>query len=274
MSNNSFFKSSLYDLHDIIQGSMISYPKEMIIGMLRDLFSRDEFYHYSRDQWGFANTTDHTDLPPGADLPMSAPGSTSDSNAYLSTRLFIGENYRFNSIYYPAILVKSGGGRYVPISINREAGSIKREQILYEDGYGNQTIVQRPVSFVTAGAWEGSIIIDVMTRSLEARDDLVALIAMCFTEIHFDTMYDVGIIIKPISYSGTSETDDRNDKLFRQSLTLDIRTEWRREIPIGNIIDTIFFTATLEDLSRPGSPVPANLTVNTQVSITDMLLNT
>lgn len=274
MSNNSFFKSSLYDIHNLVQASMISYPKEMIIGMLRDLFSRDEFYHYSRDQWGFANTTDHTDLPPGADLPIGAPGSTSDSNAYLSTRLFIGENFRFNNIYYPAILVKSGGGRYVPISINRESGSIKREQILYEDGYGNQTTVQRPVAFVTAGAWEGSIIIDVMTRSLEARDDLVALIAMCFTEIHFDTMYDVGIIIKPISYSGTSETDDRNDKLFRQSLTLDIRTEWKREIPIENIIDTIFFTAILQDLSRPDSPVPANLTINTQVSITDMLINT
>ena len=66
-----------------------------------------------------------------------------------------------------------------------------------------------------------------MSRSLRARDDLVELIGMCFTEVHFETLHQIGIIVKPISVSGTSETDDRNDKLFRQTLTLDIRTEWR-----------------------------------------------
>ena len=273
MSNNNFFKSNLYHIHNIVQGAMISHPKEMIIEILRDLFSKDDYYHYSKDQWGFANTIDHTDLPLGADLPMDAPGSTADSNAYLSSRIFIGENYRFNNIFYPAILVKSGGGRYVPISINRETNSIKTEQILYEDGYGHQSIINRPAAFVTAGAWEGSINIDVITKSLEARDEIVAFIAMCFTEIYFDTMYDIGIIVKPINYSGTSETDDRNDKLFRQSLTLDVRTEWRREIPIKNIIDTIFFTATLEYLANPAKPIPANLTINSTVSIADILLN-
>ncbi len=272
MSTNNFFRSNLFELNNIIQASMLVYPKELIIGVLKDFFSKDAYYHYARDQWGFANTIDHTDLPPGADLPIGAPGSTAESNELLSTRVFIGENYRFNNIFYPAILVKTGGGRYVPISINREQGGIQYEDMAFVDGYGNQTLVKRPVSFITAGVWEGTIIIDVLTRSLRARDDLVELIGMCFTEITFDTLYDVGLIVKPISYSGTSETDDRNDKLFRQSLTLDIRTEWRREIPIENIIDTIFFTATLEDLSRPRSPVPANLTVNTEISISDILL--
>jgi hypothetical protein len=112
-----------------------------------------------------------------------------------------------------------------------------------------------------------------MTRSLRSRDDIAEAVAMCFTEVTFDTLYDVGLIIKPISIGAASESDDRNDKLFRQTLTLDIRTEWRREIPVRNIIDAIFFTSTFEDLSRPGTPVPANLTVNTETSLTDLLLN-
>jgi hypothetical protein len=273
MSTNNLFKSSLFNTYNIIQGSMIAHPKEMIISILRDLFSRDEYYHYSKDQWGFANTTDHTDLPLGADIPINGAGSTADSNAYLSSRIFIGENYRFNNIFYPAILIKSGGGRYVPISINRETGGIKTQPILFEDGYGNQSIINKPIAFVTAGAWEGSIVIDVLTRSLESRDELIAIIAMCFTELHFDTLYDVGLIVKPINYSGTSETDDRNDKLFRQSITLDIRTEWRREIPIGNIIDAIFFTATIENLAVPTAPISPNLIINTEISISDILLN-
>lgn len=272
MSSNNFFQSDLQRIHNIIQSSMLTYPKELIIATLRDFFSKDSYYHYSKDQWGFANTTDHTDLPQGADMP-SGYGSNPDlkNTQNLSTRIFIGENYRYNGIYYPAILVKSNGSKYVPISINREQGGIQYTNIVYEDGYGNETIVTKPQSFITAGAWEGSINIDVLTRSLRARDDLVELVAMCFTEIYFDSLVDVGLVIKPITIGGTSETDDRNDKLFRQSLTLDIRTEWRREIPISNIIDAIFFAVSIQNLSEgviaPASP---NLGINTNVSVNDI----
>lgn len=271
MSSNNFFRSRLNELHNVVQASMISYPKEMVISLLRDYFSKDYMYHYSKDQWGFPNVTDHTNLPLGADLPPEAIGSTADHSEFLPTRLFIGENYRFGNIFYPAILVKSGGGRSVPISINREKGSVQYEDIVYVDGYGNKFPVKRPVSFVTAGVWEGSIIIDILTRSLRARDDLAEAVAMCFTDIEFDTMYDIGIIVKPIQFGAPSETEDRNDKLFRLSLTLEIRTEWRREIPIGNLIDSIIFAVDLEDLARPSAPKPANLTINTEISIADTL---
>ena len=274
MSTNNFSKSDLFPIHNIIQASMLVYPKEIIIATLRDFFSKDSYYHYSKDQWGFANTTDHTDLPPGADLPVGSFGSTAVTNSLLSTRVFIGENYRYDGIYYPAILVKSGGSRYVPISINRERGGVQYEELVFEDGYGNVTIVKKPASFITAGAWEGSIVIDILTRRLRSRDDLVELVGMCFTEVHFDNLHYVGVIIKPISVGAASETDDRNDKLFRQTLTLDIRTEWRREIPVGNLIDAIFFTVDFQDLSAPGHPVAANLTINTDISITDLLINT
>lgn len=267
MSSNNFFKSDLPKIYNIIQASMLVYPKEVIIATLRDFFSHDSYYHYSKDQWGFPNTTDHTDLPPGADLP-SGPGAHPElnPNSILSTRLFIGENYRYDGIFYPAVLVKSGGARYVPISINREQGSVQYEDALFEDGYGNQTVISRPKAFITAGAWEGSIVIDVLTRSLRSRDDLVELIAMCFTEIHFDSLYDVGIIVKPLNIGSPSETDDRNDKLFRQTLTLDIRTEWRREIPIGNLIQAILFSVEFAYLDNPPA---ANLTINTEINVSE-----
>jgi len=273
MSSNNFFRSDLFGIYNIVQASMIVYPKEIVVATLRDFFAHDSYYHFSKDQWGFPNTTDHTDLPPGADLPRG-PGAHPElnPNPVLPTRLFIGENYRYDAIFYPAILVKNGGSRYVPISINRDQGEVKYDNVLFVDGYGNETIVRKPISLVTSGAWEGSIIIDVYSRSLRGRDDLVELIAMCFTEVHFDTLHDIGIIVKPISIGAPSEQDDRNDKLFRQSLTLEIRTEWRREIPIANTIDAILFTATFADLSKPNSPVAANITVNTEVNTADMLL--
>lgn len=253
---------------------MLVYPKEMIISTLRDYFSKDSYYHFSKDQFGFVNTTDHTDLPQGADLPYG-PGSHPElkNTLNLSTRLFIGENYRYDGIYYPAILVKSGGSKYVPVSMNRNQGTIQYENLLFDDGYGHQKLISNPKYLVTAGAWEGSIIIDVLTRSLRSRDDIVEQIAMCFTDIHFDTLSDVGVVVKPISIGSPSETDDRNDKLFRQSLTLDIRTEWRREIPIGNIIETIVFTVNFANLDNPDSPNAANLVIDSEVSLADVLLN-
>ncbi len=267
MSSNDVFKSDLYGLYNLIQASMLVYPKEMIIDLLRNWFDEDSYYHYSKDQWGFPNTTDHTDLPPGADIPSP------NDNSLLSTRLYIGENYRFDGIYYPAILVKSGGMRYVPISINREKGSVKYEDVIYEDGYGNYSTIKRPQSFVTAGVWEGSIIIDIITRSLRSRDDLAQLVGMFFTEVTPETLYDVGIIVKPPQIGAPSESDDRSDKLYRLSMTLDIRTEWRREIPVGNLIDAIFFTVDFQDLQNIDAPVANNLTINSEISITDMLLN-
>lgn len=272
MSSNNLFKTDLFGLYNIVQSSMLVYPKEMIINTLRNFFSQDSYYHYSRDQWGFANTTDHTNLPPGADLPFG-PGSHPEFNTspVLPTRVFIGENYRYDSIYYPAILVKSGGSTYVPISINRDQGTIFYGEQLYEDGYGNETLVRKPLSYITSGIWEGSIIIDVYSRSLRARDDLVELIGMCFAEISFDTLHEVGIIVKPPVIGAPTEADDRNDKLFRQSITLNIRTEWRREIPIGSLIDAILFTVTFGSLTG-NSPPAANLTINTETTIIDMLL--
>lgn len=274
MSSNNIYQSDLYKIHNIVQSSMLVYPKEIIIATLREFFSKDSYYHYSKDQWGFANTTDHTDLPSGADLPYG-PGARPDLNTsnILSTRVFIGEQYRYDGIYYPAILVKGGSGKYLPISINREKGSVQYERIVVEDGYGNQTTINRPSSFITAGIWESNLSIDVLSRSLRARDDLVELIALCFTEINFETLEDIGIIVKPISIGAPSETDDRNDKLFRQSITLDIRTEWRRLIPISSIIDTILFTVTFGDLSRPGSPTAQNLDIVGLTSLTDALIN-
>jgi hypothetical protein len=188
----------------------------------------------------------------------------------LSTRLFIGENYRYDVVYYPAILVKNGGSKSVPISFNRDKYGVWHEDVIYVDGYGNQTNVSRPKYLYTAGAWEGSVVIDVMTRSLRSRDDLVEIIAMTFTELRTEDLIDIGISIRPINIGPPSETDDRNDKLFRQSLTLDCRTEWRREIPISNVVEAILFSADFRDIQGTGIPASPNLRIDTEVTVADV----
>lgn len=270
-TSDNFYKDDLYQYYNIVQNSHLTYIKSTLIWTLRDFFSKSAYFHYSVDNYGFPLITDHTNLPPGADLP-SGYGSRPDLSPTetLTTRLFIGEAYSQKVIFYPAIIVKNAGSKYVPLSATRNSGTVQYEHIIYEDGYGNQTNISRPSTFVTAGSWEGNYSIDVITRSQTSRDSLVSLIAMCFTEVNFDSLVDIGVIIKPITIGSPNETEDRNDKLFRQTLNLEIRSEWRREIPISTLIDAVVFSVEFANLEVPDPIIAQNLTIKTEVNLDDV----
>jgi hypothetical protein len=259
MATGNFFKSDLYSMHNIVQSSMTLYPKELVVATLRDFFSHDTYYHYAHDVWGYPQTPDHTDLPINS-------GYTDD----ITTRLFIGESYRFDVIYYPALIVRHGGSSSVPISINRETAGIKWGNLVFEDSNGNIKTFPTPEHFIFAGAWEGSINIDVMTKDLRARDDLVDLISMLFVDIAFNDLVKAGLVVKGVSSGAPTETDDRNDHIFKQTVTLQIRSEWRRQVPIGNIIEIINMSIEFGRVD-PDGPVATNLTINTTENLTEML---
>jgi hypothetical protein len=260
MATGSLNRSDLPKLHGIVQNSMITYPKEIVIDTLRNFFSQDSYYHYVKDVWGFPNTTDNTDLPLEAGL-----------NDNSSTRLFIGENYRFDGIFYPAILVKHGGARYVPVSINRETGKVQWGFRTFEDGYGNFESLAYPQAFVFNGAWEGSLVIDIMTRSLTSRDQLLELVGIALVQLSFESLRKAGVVVKPPQISAPSEIDDRNDKLFRQTITIDIRTEWEVQKPIGSVLEVINFALEFGRVDVPDAPAAANLTINTDMTILDIM---
>lgn len=264
MTTNNFTKgSNLYNIYNIVQNSMIIFPKEIVIATLRDFFAQDSFYRYEKDKFGYALTPDHTDMDPAA-------GITDDG---ITTRLFIGENYRQDVVFYPAIIVRHGGSSSVPISMNRETSNVQWETKAIEDGYGNIKFYKSPKSFIFAGAWEGSLNIEIQSRSLRTRDDLVELCSLLFTDIAFNALIKSGLLVKKVSAGSPSETDDRNDKLFRTVVTLDIRSEWRREIPISNIVEIITASIEFGRTDILDSPIAPNLTIHMNETFVDFLLN-
>lgn len=267
MSVGNVVRSDLDSIYEIIRNAMIVYPKEIMLASLKDFFAKDSYYHYVKDAWGFALTPDHTDLP--LDAGYKIPGTNILDNT--TTRLFIGENYRFDTIFYPAILIKHGGSKYVPVSINRDTGKVKWSERLFIDGYGNEFIVRNPEHFVFSGAWEGSMIIDVKSRSLRARDDLVQLVSIFFTQIGFELLRRSGVICKPLSVGSPTETEDRNDKLFGQSITIDIRTEWQVNAPITNVLEVINFVMEFGRLGEPNFTTDPNFNISTVSRISDPL---
>ena len=262
MTTNNFYRSDLPGLHYVVQNSMLVYPKEAILAVLKDYFSKDTYYHYVADEWGYNKTPEQTDLPLNAGMYDNS-----------TTRLGIFEANRFDVIFYPCIIVKSAGSKSVPLSMNREESTISWEITPVVDNYGNSTIIKRPKSFIFAGAWEGNLSIDIWTRSPRARDDLTELVSLLFTDIAFKKLVKAGIFVKPISIGSPSEAEDRNDKLFKQSITLDIRSEWRREIPINNFVDVVNFSIDFANLSNPNYVVDPAFSIKLKENTINNFLN-
>src|ERR1017187_9720355 len=109
MGTLNFTKTDLYNLHNYVQQTMISFPKELFIETLRAFFKDDSYYRYQADQYGFPKVPDHTNMPADAGLENN-----------LTTRLFIGEPYRQDMIFYPSLLVRNGGSKSVPLSMSRD----------------------------------------------------------------------------------------------------------------------------------------------------------
>lgn len=260
MGTGNEFKSDLYALYNAVQNTAITHPKEHIIETLKEFFSQDSYYHYQRDQFGFPKTPDHTDLPLDAGLHDSR-----------TTRVFIGEPYRTDIIYYPALLVKHGGLRSHNISLNRERGSVQYEAIKYIDGYGNETTISTPSHFIKAGAWEGSVIIDVVAGSPRTRDELGELCGILFEDLRREELVNSGIVIKSLNISGPSEEEDRNGRLYKCSITLDIYSEWRRHIPINSVVDVISICVDIGNLQTEPAILAENLRISTSIELIDAL---
>jgi len=261
MTTGSFTRSDLNQIHNVVQNTNTNVVKDIIIGILRDEFAKDSYYHYVSDQYGFPYTPDLTDVPLDA-------GFNDDE----TTRIFIGERFRHDVIFYPALLVKMGGVKYVPISINRNKETVKYDVTKVIDGYGNESLFTTPTHYVFAGAWEGSVSVDIWARDSESRDELTNFVMVLLQDIRYEELLRAGVAIRNVSSSGPSETQDRQQEpLYKNSISLEVRMEWRREIPVESMLDAINICVEFGNLGVNPPVISPNLTINTQVQLIDEL---
>jgi len=236
------------------------HSKELILFSLRDFFAQDTFYRYVTDHYGYPKVVDVTDLPLEA-------GINDDS----TTRICIQEAFKMEPDFYPALIVKSGSFNSIPISLNRETSCVQWDDLIFQDGYGNIKTFRTPIHFIFAGAWEGTINIDILARDMRSRDDLVDLTSIYFVDVAFNELVKEGIVVLNVSTSGPTDTDDRNHRLFKDTVNLKIRTEWRRHVPIENIIEII--NAAIEFGQVDEEIIAPNLTINTEQTLQEILNN-
>lgn len=259
--SGGFFSSNLFSLYNVVQNTQILYPKELIISTLREYFGKDTKYHYVADEWGFPKIPDHTNLNPKAGLQDD-----------LATRIYIGQEAKFDIRFYPAVLVKNTKTSHSPISFNQEEDCIEYENLLFTDGYGNYTYIKSPAYFIYAGSWDLGFDIDVLTEGPQDRATIVEAICILFQMLERNNLTDAGLFIKSVSVGGESFETYQNDNIYKQTISLDCRGEFRRKIPITNIIDSISICIEIGHYSQDTFIPDPNLQINLDLDLTNTVL--
>lgn len=217
--------SNFFSDNYIIQQACITHPKNLIIDVLRKYFKNDSVYTYRCDEFGFPLTPDLTGM---------------DFDSEDTTRILISDAYRYEVNFYPAIIIKSSGGSYKPISFNQEH-TLKHRKSVVQNLYGAFETITIPTHRVYAGAWELNYEVEIYSKSHTELEELVDIISLLFQYVSWNELRANGLFIKNISIGGESSEPYANDYIYSQNISLPVRTEWRVEIPIEDLIEKLVF---------------------------------
>jgi hypothetical protein len=219
--------SDLFELADFVRQTAVAQGKNLLIDSLREHFKQDTIYRYGTDAFGFPLTPDLTDLPP-------------DIEETRTTRIFVGDIFRYDKRYLPSITVRQTSGRYYAVSFNQE-GTTRYRVDLVLDGYGNRSLIKVPTHKVFAGGWDQTFEITVAAESTLDREELSDIVSSYLIGVARQPLQESGLFVKTVSYGGEREEDWANDKIYMQPVTVETFSEWRREIPLDNLVETINF---------------------------------
>lgn len=206
-------------VHEIAQNYLLEHPivettaydaiKDTILRVLREMFSRHPEYTYVADpDRGF----DYPDLD--------------------KTRISIWQAYPYETLFLPCLTLGMSSFKRRPVSFNQNIGTVDylhdEQGVIVRNEFGHPI----PNYFEYAGAWDSSISINVNAQSPWDRDLIADFVTVNFVHLYRDWLYTRGIHVKDVSNGGESETDFRNQHIYKVTTSLELYTEWTHRIPI------------------------------------------
>jgi hypothetical protein len=253
-----YVASDIFNLERVVQQTGMLQTKNILIDTLRDVFSRDRHFKYVSDVFGFPKTPSHLGLDSDAGL---------DDNE--TTRIFIGSTYRYDIKFNPSIIIKNTGSKYTPISFNQNLLNVIYRVEVIMDGYGNQTSINTPAFHTLVGAWDQTYEVKIISENEVDREELFDIVQIALMSTRRLDLQKAGVFIRGMSSSGEAEQKYSNDYLYTAALNLDIRTEFKINIPISNLVERIGLCLAFKTLD---SDVEADaLAVNQTITHADLL---
>ena len=236
------FSNFFADNH-IIQQVAIVHPKSLLIDSLRKTFRTDSIFTYRSDEYGFPLTADLT-------------GKEIDSES--TTKILISDLYRYEVKFFPAIVVRSSGGAYKPISFNQN-GTIKYRTDEVVNDYGASKIIRTPTHRVYTGRWELNFDIQIYSESHSELEELVDIVSIALQYSLWNELRANGLFIRTLNIGAESAEAYANDYVYNQTISIGTNSEWRVEIPIENIVEKIVFRFDTVRHAIPGAKTKADV---------------
>jgi len=235
--------SNFFSDHNIIQNVAIVQPKNLLISAMRDIFRADSIFTYRDDKYGYPLTPNLTGM---------------DVDSVLTTKILISDVYRYEVKFFPAIVVKSNGGTYKPLSFNQNMTLKHREDII-ENNYGSISKIKTPTHRVYAGMWELSFDIMIYSESHSELEELTEIASMALQYSLWQDLRANGLFIKSLSIGAENAEPYANDFVYSQNITLSTLSEWRVEIPLDSIIEKLVFYFDSTRHPVPGQKTQADV---------------
>ena len=221
-----FSPSDIYVLDNITQNVAMEAGRNLLIDALRDGFSRDRYYRWLPDIYGFGKAPDERGLDMNA-------GAVDDS----TTRLYIGATYKNSVAFLPSIVVKQTSMSYKPVSFNQNKWDFEYGATPIMDKQGNLVYINAPVAYSYVGLWESSFEVKITAKSLIDMSRLHDIVAIMLQSTYREVLQHNGLFVKSIRSSG-EQTEDygSNNPYYTTSISIDTLSEFRRRIPVEDTI--------------------------------------
>ena len=225
LNSDHIVYSSYFHDHHIIQQTAIVHPKYLLIDGLRKIFRSDSVYTYRDDEYGYPLTPDLTDRT------IDSPDTT---------KILISDGYRYETKFYPAMIIKSNGGTYKPNSFNQDM-TLKYRSDVIENEFGSRRIISTPTHRVYTGKWQLTFDIGIYSESLAELNELVDITSLAIQFSLWHELRAAGLFVTGLNIGGENAEPYANDYVYNTNITLNTTSEWRAEIPIDNLVEKIVF---------------------------------
>lgn len=238
--------SSFFEDNHVVQQTAIVHPKTLLIDGLRHVFRNDSIYTYRDDEFGYPLTPDQT----GVDI---------DSDE--TTKILISDAYRYEIKFFPAIVIKSSGGAYKPLSFNQNM-TYKYRRDMVQSEYGGTRFVSTPTHRVYAGRWELGFDVAIYSESQSELEELTDIVSLALQYVLWNELRANGLFINQVRIGAEAAEPYANDYVYNTSISLSTLSEWRVEIPIENIVEKIAFSIQPTWHPIPGQKGPEDVMSN------------
>ncbi len=217
--------SSFFADNSIVQQTAVVHPKTLLIDGLRKVFRNDSIFTYRDDEFGYPLTPDRTGQEPDSEY---------------STKILISDTFRYEVKFFPAIVIKSNGGSYKPISFNQNMTYKYKTQSVQSD-LGVTKIISSPSHRVYAGMWDLSFEVQIYSESQSELQELIDIVSMALQYVLWNDLRASGLFIKSTAIGAETTEEYANDYIYSTNITIGTLSEWRVEIPIQNVVEKMVF---------------------------------